>query len=83
MKFSEAMLKGYMTNGGRQCRGEYSRVDASEVSYCPIGAAIAGGYTGLASLEFFDAWGVTPITANDSEELPWEHIYGMAVAAGL
>lgn len=38
-------------------------------------------------LAFEEAWGIHPTTLNDGDEkmegLPWEHIYGMARAAGL
>lgn len=39
--------------------------------------------------KFEDAWGIDPASLNnnrefcDLEPFPWEHIYGMAVAAGL
>lgn len=83
MKFSEAMLKGFAEVDGRQCTGAYSRRDAKgRLARCAIGAACAGGWSASTG-GFIAAWGVSVYEANDEEGLPWEHIYGMAVAAGL
>lgn len=32
---------------------------------------------------FREAWGMCPDDLNDDDQMPWEHIYGMAKAAGL
>ena len=99
MKFSEAMLKGYQMAGGRQFHGgTYAPADDNwnkPSRVCVLGAATlalsgcAGG-TGASTFttlgpevrEFCAAWGIRPEDLND-EGMPWEHIYGMAVAAGL
>lgn len=83
MKYSEAMLKGFEIVGGRQCREVYVQTnDAGKpVAYCVNGAAMAVGYSGSTYL-FYETWGCLPHVLND-QGMPWEHLYGMAVAAGL
>jgi hypothetical protein len=98
MKFSEAILKGYKTNGGRQC------VDALEDGagrMCVAGAynmATQGAPKAICDEEwsksfqrFAAEWGIDPVVLNNNyqdrgdtnEPFPWEHIYGMARAAGI
>lgn len=83
MKFSEAMLKGFEMVGGKQCRGTYTEWDIylRPVAHCALGAAIAGGWKG-ADAGVQRAWGICVAELND-KGMPWEHIYGMAVAADL
>jgi hypothetical protein len=88
MKFSEAILKGYEKVNGRQCRGNYARLDrdGNPVAHCVIGAMYSGD-PGDAHMHergrFEEAWGFSAMGLNDEERMPWEHIYGMARAAGL
>lgn len=93
MKFSEAMLKGFEQVGGRQCRYVYREGSVTEPrTVCALGAYFLGAYGAAecASLDeqdditgqFKKAWGIFIQEANDMG-LPWEHIYGMAVVAGL
>lgn len=91
MKFSEAMLKGYEMVGGRQCKNVFHRGNPFDPdSVCVLGAVslgdhgnALGGHIGWSfSAAFKCKWGVYPANLND-EGMPWEHIYGMAVAAGL
>jgi hypothetical protein len=90
MKFSEMMLAGYAKVEGRQTRGTAWRdayghptADTSRArSACVIGAInLGGGGCGFNSA-LDRAWGVSAVSLND-DGMPWEHIYGMAVAAGL
>lgn len=99
MKYSEAILKGYKSNGGKQCRYE---LHADSGAMCIQGAANLGAngsthewdgpflHAGECMAAFYEAWGIDPIVANNGdyreqggEMMPWEHIYGMARAAGL
>ena len=88
MKFSNAMLKGFAEVNGKQCKGSYSRGPfGNRTAYCAMGAAYAGSggktpFPESSLAKFFEQWGTTPISLND-DGMPWEHIYGMAVAAGL
>lgn len=94
MKFSEAMLKGFRKVNGHQFFGGYyaDRPGGFPRSVCVLGAANLGAYgdpwsypfhTGCGAVDrFANAWGLKPQDLND-EGMPWEHIYGMAVAAGL
>jgi hypothetical protein len=98
MKFSEAMLKGFQAVNGRVCRDcgyRQGAVDAP-VSVCAIGAAMFGanGYAAVRDVyelamqddftaAFYAEWGVDIRELNDELGLPAEHLYGMAVAAGL
>lgn len=100
MKFSDAMLKGYMKVGGKQFTEGGSSVVGSARYFpkgddparpscvCAVGAANLG--FGRAAnkdgdcegASFHRHWGVDVADLSD-EGMPWEHIYGMAVAAGL
>lgn len=96
MKYSEAILRGYKKNGGRQCAYELHRKDGA---MCVQGAANLGGWGDKdpnayrwfgddqnARGRFCEAWGLDIINLNNGdgrEIIPWEHLYGMAVAAGL
>lgn len=94
MKASEAILKGYAMNDGRQCI--YTRHDSSG-RMCVAGAfemAVDGkpwawGHEGQWSefaTAFHKQYGISPVDLNNNdghEPFPWEHIYGMARAAGL
>lgn len=93
MKLSEAILKGYMTNGGRQCVG---RLVDDKGALCVMGARNVGitgnpcdfGFPFMDDvIAFAREWGTPIVTLNnneaDGEPFPREHIYGMAVAAGL
>ena len=99
MKFSEAMLKGYQKVGGRQCRDHYyvGGSNKNPQAVC-VNGAISLARCGVAEPNdisplkhrlqnwdsaFVGAWGIHPQELNDDNKLPWEHIYGMAVAAGL
>ena len=89
MKYSEAMLKGFKKVGGRQCRGDFEKLDRTGRvrSCCAIGAVRLGsGYMACIGGNFADAfrkaWRVDPADLND-EGMNWPDIYGMAVAAGL
>lgn len=85
MKFSTAMLRGFEKVEGHQLNNGriYDDIDAPKAA-CAIGAARLGGYPDTSSpLGFLDVWNVGVHELNDDEKLPWEHIYGMAVAAGL
>lgn len=92
MKFSEAMLKGYEMVGGKQYRGDYYPTGdccSAPTQVCVLGAVNLGDHgdaLGAAGWEFsnrfYNAWGVRATSLNDMG-MPWEHIYGMAVAAGL
>lgn len=88
MKFSEAMLKGFEKVDGRQCRGAFFSSCDGKISYCVLGAVTAGHNSKNFHMwpedagRFSDAWGFAPSALND-QGMPWEHIYGMAVAAGL
>lgn len=85
MKYSEAMLKGFEQVNGRQCKEAMHEINCHGmvVAHCALGAIEAGGREdgGFVAV-FYDAWGVAPHHIND-EGMPWEHIYGMSVAAGL
>lgn len=97
-RFSTAILCGFKKVDGRQHFGDFSNRDERALAVCVMGAA-ALCETGdphttdhdeayrcraaEASDIFRVVWGLWPTEANDSEQLPWEHIYGMAVAAGL
>ena len=88
MKFSEAMLRGYAKVGGKQCFGKEKRVVGGRIlAYCPVGAAIRGGMSRedatANNFAMRHVWGDTVVMLNDHATLPWEHIYGMAVAADL
>lgn len=86
MKFSEAILKGFEQVNGRQCHGRASEwIDGKPFAYCCFTAASVGSIENLdrALREFKRAWGIGVITLNDDYNMPWEHVYGMAVAAGL
>jgi hypothetical protein len=89
MKFSEAMLKGFEQVNGRQCKYDFALpVMGKPEAFCVLGAVSAGrGALGYSfwyadTDKFVRAWGVRPNALND-QGMPWEHIYGMAVAAGL
>lgn len=93
MKSSEAMLKGFMAVNGRQTKGSMARTrhgkpvatfDPKAYRFCVLGATMKGGGrpSGL-TVPFLAVYGVSPVFLNDEEKLPWEWIYGMAVAAGL
>lgn len=94
MKFSEAMLKGFEKVDGRQCVGKMRTRDADGCinAFCAVGAALdtEKGQEDLLAQEAFlmahaamkYAWGFGPMELNDSHNLPWEHIYGMARAVG-
>lgn len=85
MKYSEAMLQGYSEVGGQSVRGAMFRIKSGKpVGACAMGAVQLGGKDAVKFAgEFIKAWGVSVIDLNDEERLPWEHIYGMARAAGL
>lgn len=95
MKFSTAMLKGYKKVGGKQCAKNYQRGDA----VCAHGAANLAVFGkadltrephGIDAFPTFseemrafrNAWDIDVVDLND-EGMPWEHIYGMARAAGV
>lgn len=85
MKFSEAMLRGFETVDGRQCKGNYVRErNGKAYAYCVMGAVYAVDFTPRMKDKdrFYEVWGYTAMSLND-KGMPWEHIYGMAVAAGL
>jgi hypothetical protein len=89
VKFSEAMLKGFEMVGGRQTKGQFCiGKPSSPRAVCVHGAASlavtgwADDWHYLPFERFCQVWGMTPLDANDIG-LPWEHIYGMAVAAGV
>lgn len=87
MKFSEAMLKGFQMVDGKQIKGSYFKFDGRDViGCCAMGAVSLGSNRRLSRVDFdrnFQcAWGLPSDVIND-EGMPWEHIYGMAVAAGL
>lgn len=94
MTYSEAMLDGFTKVGGKQHkRTYYGGADPSNpASVCVMGAinlSLTGAaYTSDYEMRdrFYDrferAWGIPPTELND-EGMPWEHLYGMAVAAGL
>lgn len=97
MKISEAMLKGYKKVGGQQSRGRYflGTDERRPTAVCASGAILLGA-TGKASPDdapinvslipqydsFTNEWGFH-ISHLNEDGMPWEHIYGMAVAAGL
>ena len=98
-KFSSAILCGYEKVGGKQHVGGYCRGDPEKpAAVCVLGARNLCR-TGSATVEegeaqsnaecdrFKRAWGFLPQHLNDgmygADRLPWEHIYGMARAAGL
>jgi hypothetical protein len=98
MKFSEAILCGYEKVNGRQHIGGYSNCaeKPEELALCVLGAGslclIGQARMTSDSLAFEEAfekaWGFNPAALNDgrmegTEPMPWEHIYGMAVAADL
>lgn len=82
MKFSAAILRGYKTNGGRQCVNE---LKDAQGRMCVYGAAIEGGATCVERVDsmasFRTHWGFDAIELNN-RRMPWEHIYGMARAVG-
>ena len=91
-KFSSAILCGFKEVGGRQQLGTFS--DGASDARCPRAVCVLGaislclngdaesmGYGDFPQL-FADAWGIAPQDLND-EGMPWEHLYGMARAAGL
>lgn len=90
MKMSDAILAGYATNKGRQCR---NRLHADDGAMCVLGAAIKGGLKPSRdewvpqALKFEKAYGIDPITLHDEgardRAFPWEHIYGMCRAIGI
>jgi hypothetical protein len=95
MKLSEAILKGYERVGGRQCKHAYyeNGTPSRPEAVCVMGAvslALSGNAAGdvvnpfahKGVQAFVVAWDMAPSALND-EGMPWEHIYGMAVAAGL
>src|SRR5665213_4039598 len=93
MKVSEAILKGYKTNGGRQIvnsRHDDGRMCVSGAFEMAMdGSPWVWGHDAEWS-EFAHAfraeYGVDPVELNNNDgrtPVPWEHIYGMAVAAGL
>lgn len=89
-KLSAAILCGYKLVDGKQHFGDYANKDGSAV--CVLGAVnlcLTGDprkeYVGPLAADqdrFRKAWGDWAEDLND-EGMPWEHIYGMAVAAGL
>jgi hypothetical protein len=93
-KFSTAILCGFKKVDGRQYFKDYCdrRHDdpTRPRAVCVLGArnlcvnGNATNTTGMVpqSMAFFDAWGEYPDELND-DGMPWEHIYGMARAAGL
>ena len=96
MKFSEAMLKGYEMVGGVECHDGYfaGGTPRKPVALCPLGAcnlAVTGNALGTNEFlsmrhpdvkQFRRVWGEHVMDLNEAG-MPWEHIYGMAVAAGL
>ena len=96
-KFSSAILCGYKKVDGRQHIGGYSNhKDGPELAVCVLGAGglclIGRPGSCAASFKFEEqfeqAWGFNPAALNDgrledASPMPWEHIYGMARAAGL
>jgi hypothetical protein len=96
-KFSSAILCGFKLVDGRQHIGGYSNhAHGDSLAVCVLGAGnlcLTGVPRGsLESMDFEEAfkkaWGFNPAALNDgrledSEPMPWEHIYGMARAAGL
>jgi hypothetical protein len=90
MKYSEAMLKGFEMVGGKQCKDEfYLGSKETPTAICALGAINLGADGNAASTyphdfvrRFTEVWGEDPQFLNDGG-MPWEHIYGMAVAAGL
>lgn len=95
-KFSDAILCGFKKVGGKQrqflfCTGDPKRPTACCVrgaaNLCEFGSAVPEGNAQLERdwsriNDFYGAWGLSPDSLND-EGMPWEHIYGMARAAGL
>jgi hypothetical protein len=86
------MLMGFEHFRGRQAFGAsytdgFERVNPDEATHaCVMGAAIfaePGADVGAWNAAFAKVWGDYPACFNDDEKLPWEHIYGMAKAAGL
>ncbi len=98
-KFSEAILCGYAKVNGRQHIGGYSNnASGAALAVCVLGAGnlcLSGDVWRTDASSRFEkaftrAWGFNPAALNDgrlssgiSEPIRWEHIYGMAVAAGL
>ena len=85
MKVSEAILRGFEKVNGNQIRYTFFEHDrhGRVVGCCVMGAASLGGAGGQRfGRPFREAWGIHPTALND-RGMPWEHIYGMAVAAGL
>jgi hypothetical protein len=95
-KFSDAMLKGFAATNGKQCKDELFLGDPRKPSRVCVNGAVCFGLTGTAnfwvgsagdelirwSRSFAVAYGAAPHELNN-EGMPWEHLYGMARAAGL
>lgn len=98
-KFSDLMLCGFQKVGGRQHFGAYCPLTDNPAhpsavcvrgaaNLCDFGQADPGASTDHYERDrarvwaFYCAWDVNPHELND-EGMEWEHIYGMAVAAGL
>jgi hypothetical protein len=97
-KFSSAILCGFKKVDGRQHFGDYCPSDEDPhdpTSVCVLGArnlCLTGSAKNAAGMvhhqrAFYEAWGLYPDDLNDGDgampSMPWEHIYGMARAAGL
>jgi hypothetical protein len=89
--FSAAMLRGFERVEGNQVRGHYVDGGWNNPTGCCVMAAVSLGsggdvrdrdYRWEFANAFRKAWGVFPADLNDNG-MPWEHIYGMTVAAGL
>jgi hypothetical protein len=97
MKASEAMLMGFARTDGRQCGTTYYSGGSMSAprTVCVLGAinlarcgcAVPAGLHSYDQQDRFSqtfekAWGIPPQDLNDAG-MPWEHLYGMAVAADL
>ena len=92
LKLSSAILCGFKKVDGKQYFGDFCAGEPHKPSAVCVVGAVNLCLTGNARnqsempLEEFDkfeeAWGERAYKLND-EGMPWEHIYGMAKAAGL
>lgn len=95
-KISDAMLEGFRRVGGSQIKGRHFQGSpVAPVAVCASGAVLLGTF-GCAEPDTTDAhyellptfvhfqheYGITISDLNDAG-VPWEDIYGMAVAAGI